>query len=97
MDYIISLIWEPAYNGSLDSGISGTFHMSLYGVTRTSLGITLERVSPILADFTQRLSSMGRLLKTGGVYKTRERIHRGLLIRDYYQFRLHGVGFQTPI
>ena len=34
---------------------------------------------------------------TGGVYKTRERIHRGLLIRDYYQFRLHGVGFQTPI
>ena len=34
---------------------------------------------------------------TGGVYKTRERIHRGLLIRDYYLFRLHGVGFQTPI
>ena len=34
---------------------------------------------------------------TGGVYKTRERIHRGLLIRDYYRFRLHEVGFQTPI
>lgn len=34
---------------------------------------------------------------TGGVYKTRERIHRGPLIRDYYRFRLHGVGFQTPI
>jgi hypothetical protein len=34
---------------------------------------------------------------TGGVYKTRERIHRGLLIRDYYQFRLHGVELQTPI
>lgn len=34
---------------------------------------------------------------TGGVYKTRERIHRGLLIRDYYRFRLHGVGLQTPI
>ena len=34
---------------------------------------------------------------TGGVYKTRERIHRGMLIRDYYQFRLHGVELQTPI
>ena len=34
---------------------------------------------------------------TGGVYKTRERIHRGLLIRDYYRFRLHGVELQTPI
>ena len=34
---------------------------------------------------------------TGGVYKTRERIHRSLLICDYYQFRLHGVGLQTPI
>jgi hypothetical protein len=34
---------------------------------------------------------------TGGVCKTRERIHRGLLIRDYYQFRVHGVGLQTPI
>ncbi len=34
---------------------------------------------------------------TGGVYKTRERIHRGLLIRDYYQFQLHEVGLQTSI
>lgn len=34
---------------------------------------------------------------TGGVYKTRERIHRSLLICDYYRFRLHGVGLQTPI
>jgi hypothetical protein len=32
---------------------------------------------------------------TGGVYKTRERIHRGLLIRDYYRFRLH-VGELQP-
>jgi hypothetical protein len=31
------------------------------------------------------------------VYKTRERIHRGLLIRDYYRFRLHEVGLQTSI
>ena len=34
---------------------------------------------------------------TGGVYKTRERIRRGLLIRDYYRFRLHGGEFQPPI
>ena len=34
---------------------------------------------------------------TGGVYKTRERIHRDVLIRDYQRFRLHGVELQTPI
>ena len=34
---------------------------------------------------------------TGGVYKTRERIHRGMLIRDYWRFRLHVVEFQTTI
>ena len=34
---------------------------------------------------------------TGGVYKTRERIHRGLLIRDYYLFQLHAGGFQPTI
>ena len=32
---------------------------------------------------------------TGGVYKTRERIHRGVLIRDYERFRLH-VGELQP-
>ena len=34
---------------------------------------------------------------TGGVYKTRERIHRDILIREYERFRLHGVELQTPI
>ena len=34
---------------------------------------------------------------TGGVYKARERIHRGILIRDYYRFRLHAVELQTAI
>src|SRR5207244_5177473 len=34
---------------------------------------------------------------TGGVYKTRERIHRDMLIRDYYRFRLHAVELQTAI
>ena len=31
---------------------------------------------------------------TGGVYKARERIHRGMLIRDYLRFRLHARGLQ---
>ncbi len=34
---------------------------------------------------------------TGGVYKTRERIHRSLLICDYYRFRLHEGGLQPSI
>src|ERR1039457_5655297 len=34
---------------------------------------------------------------TGGVYKARERIHRSVLIYDYYRFQLHGVELQTPI
>ncbi len=34
---------------------------------------------------------------TGGVYKAREHIHRGMLIRDYWRFQLHGVELQTPI
>jgi hypothetical protein len=34
---------------------------------------------------------------TGGVYKERERIHRGLLIRDYYRFRLHEGELQPSI
>ena len=34
---------------------------------------------------------------TGGVYKTRERIHRSLLICDYYQFQLHEGELQPSI
>ena len=34
---------------------------------------------------------------TGGVYKARERIHRGMLIRDYERFRLHVGGLQPTI
>ena len=34
---------------------------------------------------------------TGSVYKERERIHRGLLTRDYYQFQLHAGEFQPAI
>lgn len=28
---------------------------------------------------------------TDGVYKAREHVHRGILIHDYWRFRLHGV------
>ena len=34
---------------------------------------------------------------TGSVCKERERIHRGLLTRDYYQFQLHVGEFQPTI
>ena len=34
---------------------------------------------------------------TGGVYKARERIHRGMLIRDYERFQLHAGGLQPAI
>jgi len=34
---------------------------------------------------------------TGGVYKTRERIHRAMLMRDYWRFLLHAVELQTAI
>ena len=34
---------------------------------------------------------------TGSVYKERERIHRNLLICDYYRFRLHALELQRTI
>ena len=34
---------------------------------------------------------------TGGVYKTRERIHRSMLICDYQRFQLRVVGLQTTV
>ena len=34
---------------------------------------------------------------TGSVCKRRERIHRALLMRDYYQFRVHAGEFQPAI
>ena len=34
---------------------------------------------------------------TGGVYKTRERIHRSMLTCDYQRFRLHALELQSAI
>src|SRR5947209_17971959 len=34
---------------------------------------------------------------TGGVYKARERIHRSVLICDYYRFQLHALELQSAI
>ena len=42
-----------------------------------TLGSCLLKVSPLTSGV---INSRG---VTGGVYKTRERIHRGILIRDY--------------
>ena len=33
----------------------------------------------------------------GGVYKTRERIHRSMLICDYKRFQLHALELQSAI
>ena len=56
----------------------------------------------LIAEFTLGPDLMSRTLGTpnfprltGSVYKRRERIHRGLLTRDYYQFQLH-VGELQP-
>ena len=54
----------------------------------------------VIALLAVRLTTSGRTRShgvTGGVYKTRERIHRGKLIRDYERFRLHAVELQTAI
>jgi hypothetical protein len=63
-----------------------TLQTSFY---KTSLVLQLlERICTVL------------LLKLPGafiLYKTRERIHRDMLIRDYYLFQLHGGEFQPPI
>ncbi len=46
-------------------------------VTRQTLGVSLPKVG----STTSGSSSFHGV--TGGVYKARERIHRGMLIRDY--------------
>src|SRR5690606_16000966 len=56
----------------------------------------LERLPPLRvgAPISGAIDSHG---VTGGVYKARERIHRGVLIRDYKRFRLPAGEVQTPI
>ena len=47
---------------------------------------------------TARPSGSDHFLKlTGGVYKARVHIHRGVLIRDYLQFHLHVIELQMTI
>src|SRR5207245_11041070 len=60
-------------------------------VTSHSLGACLLAVGAATSGATD---SHG---VTGGVYKARERIHRGVRIRDYWRFRLHEVVLQTSI
>ena len=53
-----------------------------------------------IAPLAVRLTASGKTHShgvTGGVYKTRERIHRDMLIRDYERFQLHVVELQTTI
>ena len=62
---------------------------------------TLLRLNPNHAPHlrpTNRTSGVGHFHGlTGGVYKTRERIHRSMLICDYQRFRLHAGEFQPTI
>ncbi len=63
----------------------------LVPITSLTVGASLPRVGPATSGAT---SSRGL---TGGVYKAQEHIHRGMLIRDYYRFRLHVGEFQPTI
>ena len=57
----------------------------------------------LIAEFTLVPAAAGPLGTlnfadlTGSVCKRRERIHRNLLICDYYQFRVHAGEFQPAI
>ncbi len=60
-------------------------------VTSPAFGSSLLSVESLTSGITD---SHG---VTGGVYKTRERIHRSILICDYWRFQLHVVELQTTI
>ena len=60
-------------------------------VTDLTVACCLQKVS------TQSSGKTNSHGVTGGVYKARERIHRVMLLRDYWRFRLHGVELQAPV
>jgi hypothetical protein len=58
--------------------------------------LTVE--GPISCEFRSPASGAADFAGlTGSVYKERERIHRNLLICDYYRFQLHEGGLQPSI
>ena len=58
--------------------------------------LTVEE--PISCEFRSPASGVADFAGlTGSVYKERERIHRNLLICDYYQFQVHAGEFQPAI
>ena len=61
----------------------------LVPIASLTVGASLPKVRSATSGAT---SSRGL---TGGVYKAQEHIHRGMLIHDYYRFRLH-VGELQP-
>ena len=58
---------------------------------------SLTVVASLLAVGSTTSGTPGFRGLTGGVYKAQEHIHRGVLIRDYYRFRLHVGEFQPTI
>ena len=63
----------------------------LVPIASLTVGASLPKVGSATSGAT---SSRGL---TGGVYKAQEHIHRGMLIRDYYRFRLHAGELQPAI
>ena len=59
------------------------------------IGSTFGSSSLAVRSLTSGISNSHGV--TGGVYKTRERIHRDMLIRDYQRFQLRVVGLQTTV
>jgi hypothetical protein len=58
----------------------------------------LAVVGPVSCEFRSTASGAANFAGlTGSVYKERERIHRNLLICDYYRFRLHEGELQPSI
>ena len=58
--------------------------------------LTVEE--PISCEFRSSASGVANFAGlTGSVYKERERIHRNLMICDYYRFRLHEGELQPSI
>ena len=60
-------------------------------VIRPAFGSSFLTVRPLTSGISK---SHG---VTGGVYKTRERIHRSMLIFDYYLFQLRVVELHTTV
>ena len=68
--------FTPVANPTFDNVLLAV-RLSASGITGSTFDSSLQKVGSLASGISD---SHG---VTGGVYKTRERIHRGILIRDY--------------